>query len=299
MLAEAVLWLPALRFAEVAARFDTLVARYNFQQAAQDLLSRWVRGVEITGLENLPSSGPLLILANHPGMCDGLSIIASVPRPDLKVVISGIPFTEELKHAKPHFILSPPPSEAHARMGTVRKMIHHLDQGGSLLLFPTGNVDPDPAYLPGAEAALERWSASLEILLRKAPHAQVLIAIVSGVLAPESLRTPLRKILGHVQVQKVAQFSQVVGQMLNPERYTPLPRISFGQPLKIADLEHTIPMVAPEERPRYLPALIALARSRLQEHLQTYSAVLENLERIQLLQPQSLPMERQRESRGA
>lgn len=221
---------PARRFAYVAARFDHITQLYNFQQAASDLLSRFVDDIQISGLENIPMEGPLLIAANHPGTYDALSVISSLPRKDLKVVISGVPFTEELQAARRHFIYSPPMDQTYGRMHTLRSSVRHLREGGALLLFPTGHVDPDPAQLPGAEQALERWSRSLEVILRKVPDTQVVLTIISGVVTQRSVKHPITRLLRNIEAYKTAQIVQIAGQMFLPHKNRPIPQISFGSP---------------------------------------------------------------------
>jgi hypothetical protein len=45
----------------------------------------------------------------------------------------------------------------------VRSMIRHLEFGGSVLIFLSGRVEPDPAILPSAHQALQNWSQSIEL----------------------------------------------------------------------------------------------------------------------------------------
>jgi hypothetical protein len=264
----------ARRFAHVAARFDHIVKQANFQQAARDLLDNFVDQIEVRGLENIPSQGPLLVAANHPGTYDGLSIISTLPRDDLKVVITGVPFTQELQHAGQHFIYSPPMEQTYGRMETLRSSVRHLQGGGSLLLFPTGHVDPDPALAPGAEQALERWSRSLELLLRKAPNTQVVLTIVSGVLTHNSLHHPLTRLLHTIENYKTAQIVQVAGQLFSPGRNKPTPQISFGRPFVARQLLELLPGGSAKsesgEAKTLLYALVERAKQRLAEHLDEY-----------------------------
>jgi hypothetical protein len=268
------LYPPTRKFARIAIRFDHMVRYGDFQQAARDLLDRFVDWIDVKGLEQVPQSGPLLIASNHPGTYDGLSIISSLPRDDLKVVIAGIPFTQELKAAGKHFIYSPPPDQTHGRMHTLRSSVRHLEAGGSLLLFPTGRVDPDPALVPGAEQALDNWSRSLEILFRKVPDTQVMLAMVSGVITPSSIKHPLTKILRNIENYKTAQFVQITGQLFSPDRNRPVPQISFGSPFLAGQLMEGLSGGKSNfdamESLTILQALIERARERFFEHLEEF-----------------------------
>ncbi len=68
------------------------------------------------------------------------------------------------------------------RANAVRRSIQHLKDGGAVLIFPSGQIDPDPAVLPGAREALEKWSKSIAIMLRRVPETRLVSAITSGVL---------------------------------------------------------------------------------------------------------------------
>src|SRR4030067_335375 len=56
--------------------------------------------------------------------------------------------------------------------------------GGFVLTSPAGQIEPDPASMPGAVASLQDWSESIAIFARLVPQAQVVGAIVSGGIWP-------------------------------------------------------------------------------------------------------------------
>ncbi len=57
-------------------------------------------------------------------------------------------------------------------MAAARSGIRHLQNGGALLLFGTGLIDPDPAVYPGAEKEIENWSPSIDLFLRHVPECE-------------------------------------------------------------------------------------------------------------------------------
>ena len=77
----------------------------------------------------------------------------------------------------------PVPYDIPSRLQTVRSTIHHLNNDGAVLLFPSGNVEPDPAVSPGAEQSLSGWSPSIELFLRRVPETISVVAIASGILS--------------------------------------------------------------------------------------------------------------------
>lgn len=253
---------PAQRFAELAASFDRKAAQANFCEAARWVLPRFACGVEARQVENIPNEGPLIIASNHPGTIDGLAIAASVPRPDLKVIASGLPTLRALTGASRYFIFVPRPPEMHGRMNTLREAIRQLKQGGSLLIFPSGSVDPDPDLLPGAQEALARWSGSLEILLRHVPQAKLLLTIVSGVISPSALRNPLTRLRkGFRERQLLAEFIQVVQLLWERQQFFLNPKVSFAEPVSLEQLH---PEAGGEQ---LLPAIITRAQNLLAYHI--------------------------------
>lgn len=225
------LWAPMRRFADWAVKFDRTVADFGFGAAAREVLPRLVNRLEVIGEERVPTSGPLLVVSNHPGSADGLAIAASLPRDDLKIVVSALPFIRSLPNSAQHLIYTDP-LEPHKRMEVVRASVRHLKDGGALLIFPRGKVEPDPAWLPGAMDSLSRWSASLGLIARSVPESKIVTTIVSGVLSRNSLRNPLtRWPRDPRQRQLLAEIFQVVQQALLPYGISVSTRLSYGKPI--------------------------------------------------------------------
>jgi hypothetical protein len=248
--------LPAHLFARLAAEFDHHVAQSGLMEAVRWVLPRFVEGVHALGTENIPTTGPLVIASNHPGAYDGLVIASCLPRDDLKIMVTDRPFLRGLHAASPHLIYTPRDTEG--RMGVVRQAVHHLREGGSLLIFAHGNVEPDPALVPGAEEALEGWSPSVPLFLRRVPGASLVVTIVSGVLAPSALQHPLARLREGWQArQLLAEVLQVSQQMLLRRRFGLAPTVRFAAPLMAGDVEEV-----PYARAA-LAAIVARARELL------------------------------------
>lgn len=228
-------WLPAQRFSHLMAELDHRVASDGLTEAVRWLLPHLVDGVRCFGVQHVPASGPLVVASNHPGSYDVLSIISALSRDDLKIYVSDVPFLRSLRACQRHLIHTPP--AAHERMAAVRQGIEHLRAGGSLLVLATGLVEPDPAVMPGAEDALVNWSRSLPLLVRRVPGSRLLVAIVSGVLAPPVLRHPVTMLRRDPRLkQMLAEFIQVGQQMLFGRRFGLVPEVRFAPPLEATDL---------------------------------------------------------------
>ena len=205
---------PARQFARQVLDYDRGVRDLGLAGGARRLLAAYVKGFEVHGAENLPPSGPLLILSNHPGMVDTVALFAALPRPDLRVLAAERPFLATLPATRPYLFFVP---ENNGRSEVIRQTARYLRAGGAVLTFPGGHIDPDPRVMPGAAAALENWSPSTGIFVHLAPDLQVLPVIVSGVIAAPSLRHPLTKLRRQSSDrQRLAATLQILAKVFLP-----------------------------------------------------------------------------------
>ena len=229
------LWPIGRAFAQIALHFDQTIGNAGLGLAFGELMAWAVKGAQVHGADTIPDSGPLLILSNHPGAYDVPLTAMGLPRDDLKIITSTAPLIQSLPHF--HERVIEVTREAPDGMRGVRQAIRHLQSGGSLLILPTGIVDPDPDLLPGARQALASWSPSIELILRKAPQTQVVAAIVSGVLSPVWLRSPLVKVQPEIWRQrKLAEILQIMQQIILPGSLLAAPRVTFAPPVTLVDL---------------------------------------------------------------
>jgi hypothetical protein len=182
---QRLLWPAARRFALVAHQFDTLVGERGLAQGSAWLLQKMTAGAMVSGAAQVPLTGPTVVLANHPGMTDTVALLASLAsRPDLRVIALDRPFLRALPNVARQLILVPP-HEA-GRMGVLRAGLTHLKQGGALLTFPAGAIEPDPATFGRRKAveSVRRWSHSFTLFARAVPLTRFVPAIVSNVISP-------------------------------------------------------------------------------------------------------------------
>jgi hypothetical protein len=251
--------LPLRRFAVLAAHFDDWVRHSGFVEAARLALPRFISDYSAQGLEQIPREGPLLITSNHPGAYDALLIAVCVGRNDLKIMANDIGFLRGLPFTREHILFRA--HAAHARVNALRSAIRHLRSGGTLLIFPSGHIDPDPEILPGGQQALRDWSPSVELMMRYAPQTRVLVTIVSGVLVAGCVRSPLTRIRRQESTrQGIAEGLQIIQQVLFNRRFSLFPRLSFDEPVTLADLHGLSGMSDTME------ALIHRAQSLLTTH---------------------------------
>jgi hypothetical protein len=217
---------PSKRLARQVATYDEIVGASGLAAGGAWALERMVRRIEVEGRENVPTEGPLLLVANHPGLADSLALFATVPRRDLRVVAAERPVLRALPNTS-RYLMSI--SEASpGRLGVVRTAARHLMGGGAVLTFPGGEIEPDPAVLPGAVESLEHWSESLDLFARLVPGLTVVPAVVSGVLSPTALRNPLVLVR---RSPRDREWLAATLQMLTPALRNVCTRVAFGGPV--------------------------------------------------------------------
>lgn len=227
---------PVRRFSEFIANMDGLIRDKGFVFAAQQAILNLSDEVVSSGQINIPKTGPAIIASNHPGTYDGFAIISQLPRNDIKMVVSGIPFFKNLPTASNYLIFST--LDTYVRMNAIRKSIRHLEAGGVLIIFPSGRIDPDPSILPDAEESFGRWSRSVEVFLKKVPEAKLVLTITSGVLTDEFIDHPLTRFFKNDhERRRIMEFMQVIKQMFLGKPVNLNPKISFAEPLSAAEIK--------------------------------------------------------------
>ncbi len=216
------------RLARQVATYDRVVGETGLGAGGAWALERMAGRVEVEGRDNMPREGPLLIVANHPGLGDSLALFATLPRTDLRVVAAERPLLDALPNTSRYLLTVAEASPGH--FGLVRAATRHLRDGGAVLTFPGGRIEPDPTVLPGAVEALERWSASVDLFARIVPGLTIVPAIVSGVLSPAALRNPLIFLRRR---REDREWLAATLQMMIPVLRNVTTRVAFGQPVRV------------------------------------------------------------------
>jgi hypothetical protein len=251
---------PAKRMSAMLVELDRNIAEKGFNQAMIQFKDNFVTSVDLRGAENVPEQGPLLLICNHPAAYDVIIVAACIHRDDLKALASDIDLIQKLPNIANHII--PVPYQISSRLQTVRASINHLKSGGALLIFPRGDVEPDPTISPGAEQSLNGWSPSLELFLRKVPQSISTVAIASGILSKRWFKNPLIRIWKkYEQRQKVAEIFQIAAQLITGKMPKSTPTVNFSAPLSIDQLGGE---AAPEGT--LLAAIVEQARALLADH---------------------------------
>ena len=216
---------PARRLAGQIAAYDDVVGDAGLPAGGFWALERLARGVVIEGAGRVPREGPLLVVSNHPGLADAVAVCAAMPRDDLRIVAAERPFLSALPNTSRALITI---SDG-AGVSATRKAARHLRSGGSVITFPGGKIEPDPAVLPGAAEALGAWSESVDLFARLVPGLAVVPAVVSGVISRAALRNPLARLR---RTPRDREWLAATLQMLVPALRNVTTRVEFGVPIR-------------------------------------------------------------------
>lgn len=216
---------PASRFARQMLQLDALVGAEGLRAGGAWICGQLSDGVTVSGGQ-LPATGPLLIVANHPGLLDAAALFSAIPRSDLRVMAITRPFLKALPNIAGH--LFPVGATPATRMAALRLAARHLRGGGALLSFPAGRIEPDPVTIGGATAALRDWSQSVDLLARLAGDVTVVPAIVGGVITRAALQHPLVRMRRRPEDR---HWLAAILQLMRPELQRGRVRVAFGRQL--------------------------------------------------------------------
>lgn len=229
---------PAQKFARQMLGFDASVGESDLAEAARRLMkSSFVRDVRVHGREHVPADKPVIYLSNHPGMADTLALFAAINRPDLRIIAIQRPFLETLEHTTRHlFFIDDEPAK---RVNAVRRVSAHLRDGGAVLTFPAGKIEPDPDVYDGALDSLKEWTDSAGVFLRFARDAVIVPTLVSGVIWDASARhflTHLKR--DRFEREKLAAALQLLAMVVQDARPT-TPHVRFAKPVTLDEVGST------------------------------------------------------------
>jgi len=253
---------PATRLGRIAVRADDEVLISGLCGAARRILPDLSLNPLARRTGDIPVDGPLLVVSNHPGGFDSIAIMSCIPRKDLKVILSDVPFTRAFSAARRYFIYVP--ADVPGNTLTLRSSLDHLKSGGALLTFAYGDVEPDPELSGGSSESFQAWSRSIEIMLREVPETRLLVTMVSGVQTMKFTRHPILKIRKTaIRRQKLAEVLQIIRQMIFPSGVPMNVHISFAKPVRASELAQG----------DLMPSVTAIARRLLAEHMASLRGV--------------------------
>ena len=231
-LAEWLASFPARRLSRQILRFDDLVGQHGLAAAGRYILEEFTCSTHIEGQQHVPRCGPLLGVANHPGMVDAMAIwVALEHRPDLKVIASERELLQLIPNIRSRLLFVDPRRGSRSRL--LRDAANHLRQGGALLTFPAGTIEPDPSVR--AADSLAGWSDSSDWLVRLVPETIVLPIAVSGVISRTAHQHRIAKRFAD---PKEREWAAATLQVLCRHLRDTQTRVVIGEPIASGQFGH-------------------------------------------------------------
>jgi 1-acyl-sn-glycerol-3-phosphate acyltransferase len=228
---------PAKKFARWMLEFDTLVLDSSLPISSRQTLNHFAKDLQVIGKEYVPQNGPVLFLSNHPGMVDTLALFASINRDDLRIIALDRPFLQSLPNIAHHLLfVSENPLE---RVRVIKRTTAHLRQGGAVLTFPAGKIEPDLQVYPGALDSLENWIDSSGVFLRLAPDTVIVPVLVSGVLWERAVKCLIIKFKStREDREKFGAALQLLAHIIFNVRPLKI-KVRFAKPINIMEIGTT------------------------------------------------------------
>jgi len=207
--------------------YDHALGEAGIRHGSAWILDDATGGLAVNGRERVPAGCPLLVVANHPGLSDAMAVLAALGREDAWIVTANYPFLRAMRLASRRFLFVS--DDRSDRLMAFRSIIGRLRAGETVLVFPAGALELDPARSRDAAlASLATWSRSIELLARLAEGTLVVPAAISGVVSHSAFDHPLAKRRGVPQErQRMATLLQLALPAYRPGRVS----VSFGAPI--------------------------------------------------------------------
>ena len=150
------------------------VAGESFWQAAVRLLELNIP-LDRTALESIPKSGPLVVVANHPyGVLDGIAICWLIEHVRKDFLVLTHAALRRAPEARPYLLpvdFSGTAEATAANLDTRKKARTHLDQGGTIVVFPAGAISTSPDRLGQKPATDWPWQPfTAQLIQRSRAH---------------------------------------------------------------------------------------------------------------------------------
>jgi hypothetical protein len=193
------------------AELDANVSTRGLPAAAARALSRFGVAVRTSGAA--AGAGPLLVLANHPGAYDALSLMSVLDRKDLLILAADRQFLRALPRLSAHFLFVG--DSAGQRAGALKRALTHLRRGGALLHFPAGQIEPDADFEKNEARWLEPWQPGVSALVDACARVdgRLLVAGVRGVHSPRAKRWLLNRAAERRGITTLSPLLQMLGNL--------------------------------------------------------------------------------------
>lgn len=193
------------------ANMDDAIPAQGLPAAAGSALRELGVGSEASG--SVPTQGACLVLANHPGAYDALSLMSALDRKDVLILAADRGFLRALPRLSEHLVfVGEHPAE---RAAALKRAVSSFKRGAAVLHFPAGRIEPDAAFERDRQQWISSWQPGVETLLRAAERyeAEVCVAGVRGVHSPRAKHFIINRWAEARGVTTLCPLLQIVGRL--------------------------------------------------------------------------------------
>ncbi|HET7542464.1 MAG TPA: 1-acyl-sn-glycerol-3-phosphate acyltransferase [Polyangiaceae bacterium] len=210
--------------AEALAALERELPLRGLPEAAAGALARCGVALRVSG--EAPAAGPCLVLANHPGAYDALALMRAVNRRDLLILAADREFLRSLSGLSAHLLfVGDAPS---ARACALRRALLRLREGGAVLHFPAGQIEPDADFARPDAALLESWQPGVAVLVKACERVggSIWVAGVRGVHSPRAKRLILNRWAEKRGITTLSPLVQLVAKLHDVEARVRLEQVT-------------------------------------------------------------------------
>jgi hypothetical protein len=152
----------------------------------------------------------------------------------LKIIAIDRPFLRALPNISDrlHYVYDNPGR----RIALIRQVSAHLQTGGAALTFPAGKIEPDPNVYPGAIEALQGWTESVGVFVRRVPETAILPVLVRGVVWDKTARHALTRLKNtREEREKLAAALQLLAHVTLNKKPLDV-TVQIGSPITVGEL---------------------------------------------------------------
>ncbi|KKM12104.1 hypothetical protein SY88_05070 [Clostridiales bacterium PH28_bin88] len=194
------------------------------------LISKWFLGFlgkpVIAGKENIPRTGPVVVVANHASLLDGFLLAAFLPR-RITFLSAAYLFRLPVVGAFLRAMGAIPVQNEGSELAGMRAALRVLQGGGTLALFPEGHIcqtdKPGPFQTGWAYLALKAGAPVLPVAIKGTstalpvgavfPRRSKIYVQIAAPWALEKVRRPGQETLTALNTRLNSQMQQMLSEM--------------------------------------------------------------------------------------
>lgn len=217
-------------------RLDRRVASEGFTDALVTILHRYYRPSRGDTVPEAAATGPLLVLCNHPGLGDFPALLERLQRRDVRVIVKERELMADKQRIMESCIVIT--DSMSSKAAALQEGLRHLAQGGTLVVFPAGEIEDDPgspAVSPG-DFRLKPWMPVADSIARRCVRDSIPLTVLpAAVDSVYHIPRCLRSFVSRGDTPAVRSGRAAIITMAMPRIRSKQIRVRLLPPLSVAE----------------------------------------------------------------